>query len=428
MRRILLLSLLISTLVAFCPYGNSPVCGKDNITYPNQCHLNKSTTVKAHDGQCVMIQSSSDPSQMIANCKENFTPVCGIDGVTYGNDCRRKFRGIDLAYEGPCGVENFDPKVFNNKSCSCSYEWHPVCTRNSKINFENLCFVRCIHQLEGSFDSCVAPCNCETEYDPICSLNGVTYDNECMLTCSGATKHLNGECESILFDCDKGCSRSFAPVCGDDGKTHRNRCIALCNNIEIKSQGVCDSDSKDPAKRKKASSQKGAKSVQALCERCSREIRVLPVCAEDGTTYENECQCSCQNDGVCPKYANGPCPSFNEFSDKCPQCKNYPQDPVCGNDHRTYDNMCYLNCNKRALYKKGDCNSFSRPQSNSFDMRSNQSMTRNFSGNSYQSQLDQVTNDIGALTNRAKNGQSVDSNNVERLLNMLKHLKSMKRH
>ena len=188
---------LATSMACFCPYGNTPVCGKDNITYANLCELNKSTTVKEYEGQCVTKISADDPSLMVANCSDDYLPVCGVDGVTYGNDCRRRFRSIDLAYEGVCGVENYNPEIFKGKVCECSYEWHPVCTRNSNINFENLCFVHCMHQLEGSFDACVSPCNCETGYNPVCSTKGVTYDNSCQLTCAGATEHLKGECQSI---------------------------------------------------------------------------------------------------------------------------------------------------------------------------------------------------------------------------------------
>lgn len=369
MKQVALFSLfLFSPLIAHCPYGNTPVCGSDNKTYPNLCELNKSTASLNHDGVCVF-KLSEDQNTLVANCPDDFSPVCGVDGVTYGNDCRRRFREIDLAYDGPCGVENYDPNIFIDKLCVCSYDWHPVCTRNSNINFENLCFVRCIHQLEGSFDSCAAPCNCSTEYDPVCSLEGVTYDNECQLTCAGGTKHLRGECQSILFDCETGCSRTFAPVCGKDDTTYRNKCFAYCNNKEIAKDGVCDKDSKNPAKRKKVDHSKDPKALQALCQRCSRQIRIAPVCSEDGLTYENECTCACQNNGVCPKYADGPCPDANMMAEKCTHCKALPFESVCGNDYRTYDNLCYLQCNGKALYKKGNCNSFGPKHQSSFDMR-----------------------------------------------------------
>ena len=107
--------LLISPLLAFCPYGNEQVCGSDNKTYANLCELNKSTAVLQHSGVCVF-KLSDDQNTLVANCADDFTPVCGVDGVTYGNDCRRRFREIDLAYEGPCGVEGYDCLLYTSPS------------------------------------------------------------------------------------------------------------------------------------------------------------------------------------------------------------------------------------------------------------------------------------------------------------------------
>ena len=424
MRKTLLLSLLITTILAYCPYGNKPVCGSDNKTYLNLCKLNKSQATLKHEGQCVFKQSATDPSQLVANCTNDFDPVCGIDGVTYGNDCRRQFRGIDLAYRGPCGVEGYDPAIFANKQCTCSYEWHPVCTRNSKINFENLCFIRCIHQLEGSFDACKAPCQCSLDYDPVCSTEGITYDNECQINCAQKTKALNGECESLLFDCDSGCSRSFAPVCAktpQGEKTMRNKCFASCSGFKVLKEGLCDMDSKDPSKKDATKNAKSSKSIEALCMRCSREIKVHPVCSEDGVTYENECQCACQNGGKCPKYSDGPCPTFDEFKDKCTHCQSVGNDPWCGNDHKTYENLCYMQCNGTAPNHKGKCRNFEAAPRRSFDMRSNASVGARKQSPS----VEQLFATIQQLMMHKKSGQHVDRNVIEKLMQDVQYLKNM---
>lgn len=427
-KAVLLIALILSLscpTAAFCPYGNEPVCGSDNRTYLNLCELNKSSAVLRHTGECAFRFNASNPMELVANCTNDFDPVCGKDGVTYGNECRLRFRGLELAYRGPCGVDNYDPKIFASKMCTCSYEWHPVCTRNSKINFENLCFIRCIHQLEGSFDSCPAPCQCGTEYDPVCSLSGTTYDNECQLTCAGENKHLNGECQSLLFDCDTGCSRTFAPVCGSDLKTYRNTCYAQCVGAKITSYGVCPHHSKDPAKVKDAQKRSPSeKSVESICARCSRTIKHHPVCSEDGVTYENECQCQCQNKGVCPKYSDGPCPGFHEFQSPCNRCAGAKSDPVCGNDWKTYENICYLQCNRVAFNKKGRCDNFARSRPTVYDAR-----TQNWNSRNNQAALNYQVERVKRLSQtvlqRVNSGQQVDPNIVRSVLSIMQVLAKM---
>lgn len=427
MRSVVLFTILLIGFSQNCQLGNGEVCGSDNITYRNLCELNKSFAVLKHPGRCILKPDANDPSQSVANCTEDFIPVCGEDGITYGNECRMKFRGLQKAHDGVCGVDNFDASIFSGKICACSYEWHPVCTRHSKVNFENLCLVRCIHQLEGSFDSCHSPCNCPTNYDPVCSVKGITFDNQCQLECANQVKGLNGECESILYDCNGGCSKTFAPICGQDGKTYRNKCFATCSNIPVKSDGICDSDSNDPSKQVTISNDTKFKTIESLCDRCSREIKISPVCAEDGTTFENECQCQCQNNGVCPKYADGPCPSRNMFSDNCSHCKQYPAQSVCGNDFKTYENLCYLECNRVALYKRGDCNSFAPKSSSTFDMRTN-----NFARLSPKPQpshdalMQQAQSLINQVSEASANGQQINPAITSAMLSIIEAIKQLK--
>lgn len=422
-----LFSLLFLSTQAYCPYGNEPVCGSDNRTYINLCDLNKGNAVLKHTGQCAFRFSTTNPNQLVANCTADFDPVCGVDGVTYGNHCRLRFRAIDLAYRGPCGVEDYDPVIFKDKSCTCSYEWHPVCTRNSFINFENLCFIRCIHQLEGSYDSCSAPCKCPVEYNPVCSLTGTTFDNDCQLKCANATKQLNGECESLLFDCDTGCSRTFAPVCGEDQKAYRNQCMANCRGVKILHQGLCYHQSKDPEKVKLAEKRGPSdKSIEALCARCSRSIRHHPVCSEEGVTYESECHCQCQNKGVCPKYSDGPCPAFHEFQSPCNRCFSSKRDPVCGNDFKTYENTCYLQCNGVAYRSKGKCNSFAPPMQTSYDAR-----TPNWrgvaKGGDLNFQIERVKKLSANVMAKVNSGQHVDPQMVRSLLDIMQVLARMQK-
>ena len=335
LKLITFLTLLISTesRLNFCPWGNYPVCGSDNITYENQCDLAVSYVELLHSGPCRKYHKNGI---YVTNCDQKYIPICGRDGVTYLNICRLEANNIIKAYDGPCGQPDYISHSINSENpiyleCNCiGSRFRPLCSLNGN-NYENECILNCSQQIPSSYEPCQSVCDCPKKYRPVCGVDGLTYDNKCTLNCVKVVQQGKGECPSLLRGCNF-CSRVFLPVCGTNNITYRNLCEMRCNNVRFEHFGKC----KEVIVKKFS------------CEYCSNAFS--PICGTDGLNYQNECQCTCK--GNCKKYSNGKCPEHPGFD--CKKCSN-KRNPVCGSDGKTYDNSCFCNCSGNQVAKSVPC-------------------------------------------------------------------------
>jgi hypothetical protein len=115
------------------------------------------------------------------------------------------------------------------------------------------------------------------------------------------------------------------------------------------------------------------------------------------------------------------------FADNCAHCKNYPTQSVCGNNFQTYDNLCYLECNRVALYKRGDCNSFAPSGASSFDMRTNNFVQASAPPKpSLDILMEQAQNLINQVSVASANGQAINPAITSAMMSIMEAIKQLK--
>ncbi|XP_011248478.1 agrin isoform X2 [Mus musculus] len=379
-----------------CPAMVAPVCGSDASTYSNECELQRAQCNQQRrirllrQGPC----GSRDPCANVtcsfgstcvpsadgqtASCLCPTTcfgapdgTVCGSDGVDYPSECQllrhacANQEHIFKKFDGPC-----DP-------CQGSMsDLNHICRVNPRTRHPEML---------------LRPENCPAQHTPICGDDGVTYENDCVMSRIGAARGLllqkvrSGQCqtrdqcpETCQFNsvclsrrgrphcsCDRvTCDGAYRPVCAQDGHTYDNDCWrqqAECRQqqtIPPKHQGPCD---QTPSPCRGAQCAFGAtctvKNGKAVCE-CQRVCSggYDPVCGSDGVTYGSVCELesmACTLGREIRVARRGPCDRCGQcrFGSLCEvetgrcvcpsECVESAQ-PVCGSDGHTYASECEL--------------------------------------------------------------------------------------
>merc|ERR1712198_480067 len=88
-----------------CSKNYDPVCGNNGKTYANDCIMKCDNAARKHDGRCEKVQTCVCPKERLNQQRaiyQEWKPVCGKDGLTYANNCDLLCNGKKKKYEGEC--------------------------------------------------------------------------------------------------------------------------------------------------------------------------------------------------------------------------------------------------------------------------------------------------------------------------------------
>lgn len=315
-------------------------------------------------------------------CPLYYNPVCGKNGVTYGNECEARCAGVEIAYFGECKMgcysDNDCPEGFKcNASEVCNPP--PGCDPNKGMMCPDVCYGQCIPDNQ----ECYSDKDCPEGY--FCALMDCAFNND---KCWGAWIDENGVCRSpndgvypaecCATDCGGGgvCQPLCEPVLCDlyceygFAKDERGCEVCKCNEPPLKCLETTDEnglfckvcyfpdgsiareDCYDPnfCKQYEENGNKCTICYNTNGEVIFKECYPSTVCRE---TYENNSICK-----VCIDY-NG-----NIVSKDCrpaEKCEEYtdPSGNFCLICYDQYGNVTRKECNN-----SGYCEEFEDPSTN----------------------------------------------------------------
>ncbi|KNC74227.1 hypothetical protein SARC_13221 [Sphaeroforma arctica JP610] len=139
---------------------------------------------------------------------------------------------------------------------------------------------------------------------PICSINGKTYENRCLLNLDSCMNY--GDLSIAFYHegpctgpapapvCDGICTRQYVPVCASNARTYSNKCVMeleACQTrwgLYVVSEGVCEHEATAEDVIGDGFDGDTVRTTTTCPDQCD-DSEFAVVCGTDGKSYINEC-------------------------------------------------------------------------------------------------------------------------------------------